>query len=44
MKVRAPSQDSRYFDVTKLIHGASLHTICERQRHAAASKRGAVAY
>ena len=29
MKVRAPSADSRYFDVKKLIHGASLHTICE---------------
>jgi len=32
MKVRAPSQDSRYFDVKKLIHGASLHTICEEAR------------
>src|SRR6266516_1882879 len=29
MKVRAPSQDSRYFDVKKLIHGQGLHTICE---------------
>jgi lipoic acid synthetase len=29
MKVRAPSANSRYFDVRKLIHGASLHTICE---------------
>src|SRR5207302_9258313 len=29
MKVRAPSADSRYFDVKKLIHGAGLHTICE---------------
>ena len=28
MKVRAPSADSRYLDVKKLIHGASLHTIC----------------
>ena len=28
MKVRAPSPDSRYYDVKKLIHGASLHTIC----------------
>src|SRR4029450_11757568 len=32
MKVRAPAQDSRYFDVKKLIHGASLHTICEEAR------------
>jgi lipoyl synthase len=32
MKVRAPSSDSRYFDVKKLIHGASLHTICEEAR------------
>ena len=32
MKVRAPSTDSRYFDVKKLIHGASLHTICEEAR------------
>ena len=32
MKVRAPSADSRYFDVTKLIHGASLNTICEEAR------------
>jgi lipoic acid synthetase len=32
MKVRAPSPDSRYFDVRKLIHGASLHTICEEAR------------
>jgi lipoic acid synthetase len=32
MKVRAPSPDSRYFDVKKLIHGASLHTICEEAR------------
>src|SRR5256886_548971 len=32
MKVRAPSQNSRYFDVKKLIHGASLHTICEEAR------------
>jgi lipoic acid synthetase len=29
MKVRAPSQDSRYYDVRKLIHGQGLHTICE---------------
>jgi len=32
MKVRAPNRDSRYFDVKKLIHGASLHTICEEAR------------
>jgi lipoic acid synthetase len=32
MKVRAPSADSRYFNVRKLIHGASLHTICEEAR------------
>src|SRR3982751_936373 len=32
MKVRAPSADSRYFDVRKLIHGASLKTICEEAR------------
>ena len=32
MKVRAPSADSKYFDVKKLIHGASLHTICEESR------------
>jgi lipoyl synthase len=32
MKVRAPSADSRYFDVRKLIHGARLHTICEEAR------------
>jgi lipoyl synthase len=32
MKVRAPSEDSRYFDVRKLIHGASLNTICEEAR------------
>jgi lipoyl synthase len=32
MKVRAPSSSSRYFDVRKLIHGASLHTICEEAR------------
>jgi lipoic acid synthetase len=29
MKVRAPSADGRYYDVKKLIHGASLHTVCE---------------
>jgi lipoyl synthase len=32
MKVRAPSPDSQYFDVKRLIHGASLHTICEEAR------------
>jgi lipoic acid synthetase len=32
MKVRAPSTSSHYFDVRKLIHGASLHTICEEAR------------
>jgi lipoic acid synthetase len=32
MKVRAPSRDSQYFDVQKLIHGASLHTVCEEAR------------
>jgi lipoic acid synthetase len=32
LKVRAPSADSQYFDVKKLIHGASLHTICEEAR------------
>jgi lipoic acid synthetase len=32
MKVRAPSANSHYFDVKKLIHGQSLHTICEEAR------------
>jgi lipoyl synthase len=32
MKVRAPSKESRYFDVQKLLHGLSLHTICEEAR------------
>jgi lipoic acid synthetase len=32
MKVRAPSRESRYFDVQKLVHGLSLHTICEEAR------------
>ena len=32
MKVRAPSRESEYFDVQKLIHGLSLHTICEEAR------------
>ncbi len=32
MKVRAPSRETRYFDVQKLIHGQSLHTVCEEAR------------
>src|SRR3982751_4137636 len=32
MKVRAPSADGRYFDVKKLLHGASLHTMGEGPR------------
>jgi lipoic acid synthetase len=32
MKVRAPSTNTRFFDVKKLIHGASLNTICEEAR------------
>ena len=32
MKVRAPSANSLYFDVRRLIHGAGLHTICEEAR------------
>ena len=32
MKVRAPSRDSRFYDVRALIHGQSLHTICEEAR------------
>jgi lipoic acid synthetase len=32
MKVRAPRADSQYFDVKNLIHGASLHTVCEEAR------------
>src|SRR6188474_1339375 len=32
MKVRAPSANSRYFDVKKLIHGHNLLTICEEAR------------
>src|SRR5215471_4054610 len=32
MKVRAPSKDGSYFDVQKLLHGLSLHTICEEAR------------
>ena len=30
--VRAPSAGSRYFEVKKLVEGASLHTICEEAR------------
>src|SRR5881409_1302690 len=32
MKVRAPSQNGSYFEVKKLVEGASLHTICEEAR------------
>src|SRR3954464_9188646 len=32
MKCRAPSAASAYFDVRKLLHGASLNTICEEAR------------
>ena len=32
MKVRAPSADSRYFEVRELLHGQNLHTICEEAR------------
>jgi lipoic acid synthetase len=32
MKVRAPSANTRYFEVKELIHGAGLHTICEEAR------------
>ncbi|MGH3005117.1 MAG: lipoyl synthase [Gaiellaceae bacterium] len=32
MRVRAPSADSRYFEVRELIHGQQLHTICEEAR------------
>src|ERR671910_42441 len=32
MKVRAPSVDSQYFDVKRLLHGASLVTVCEEAR------------
>jgi lipoyl synthase len=32
MKVRAPSADSRYFEVRDLLHGQRLHTICEEAR------------
>src|ERR1700746_29780 len=32
MKVRAPSKESRCCEVQKLLHGLSLHTICEEAR------------
>ena len=32
MKVRAPSAEGRYYDVRKLLHGASLTTVCEEAR------------
>jgi lipoyl synthase len=32
MKVRAPSANSRYFEVRALIHGQHLYTICEEAR------------
>jgi lipoic acid synthetase len=32
MKVRAPSTDSRYFEVRELLHGQRLNTICEEAR------------
>jgi lipoic acid synthetase len=32
MKVRAPREDSQYFDVKKLLHGAGLVTVCEEAR------------
>jgi lipoyl synthase len=32
MKVRAPSAGTRYFEVKELLHGQSLHTICEEAR------------
>ncbi len=32
MKVRAPSADTRYFEVRALLHGQRLHTICEEAR------------
>jgi lipoic acid synthetase len=32
MKVRAPSADSEYFNVKKLLHGLSLNTVCEEAR------------
>ena len=32
MKVRAPSAEGKYWDVRKLLHGASLVTVCEEAR------------
>jgi lipoic acid synthetase len=32
MKVRAPSADTRYFEVRSLLHGQRLNTICEEAR------------
>jgi lipoic acid synthetase len=32
MKVRAPSRETRYFEVRDLIHGQGLHTVCEEAR------------
>jgi lipoic acid synthetase len=32
IKVRAPSADSRYFEVRELLHGQRLNTICEEAR------------
>ncbi len=32
MKVRAPSRDTRFFEVKELIQGEGLHTICEEAR------------
>ena len=32
MKVRAPSTEGKYWDVRKLLHGASLVTVCEEAR------------
>jgi lipoic acid synthetase len=32
MRVRAPSQDTRFYDVKRLLHGASLTTVCEEAR------------
>jgi lipoic acid synthetase len=32
MRVRAPSTNGRYYDVKKLLHGASLNTVCEEAR------------
>jgi lipoic acid synthetase len=32
MKVRAPSRESRYFEVQSLLRGQRLHTICEEAR------------